>query len=110
MAPGCQSLVAAVAAQPQTLLKQRGEPVSKDRGRRIDRHEQGPKDRNLWLLLEAEQTLRVILIAVCAAAIVTELLAAPPPMALACELYALAAVLNSLPGPKGPPPCSPQPV
>jgi hypothetical protein len=54
--------------------------------------------------------LRVILIAVCAAAIVTELLVSPPPMALACEFYALAAGLNSLLGPKGPPSCSPQPV
>jgi hypothetical protein len=71
---------------------------------RKTKKDQEQERRRARLLLEARDALCLVMLAACTVALIrSQMLTAEPPMVPACELFALAAVLRALLGPKEPP-------
>jgi hypothetical protein len=67
-------------------------------------HDQEQEHRRARLLLEARDALCLVMLAACTVALIrAQMLTAESPMVAAGELFALAAVLRVLLGPKEPP-------
>jgi hypothetical protein len=83
--------------------------LPQDRGRKTNNHHHDEEHRTARLLLEVRDALCLVMLAACTVALIrSQILTPGPPMVPACELFALAAVLRVLLGPKQPPPRSPQ--
>jgi hypothetical protein len=78
-------------------------------GRKTKNDHRDREHRRARLLLEVRDALCLAMLAACTVALIRLQIFPPgPPMAPVCELFALAAVLRALLGPKQPPPRSPR--
>jgi hypothetical protein len=78
---------------------------SRRRGTDLTNHDHDEEPRRARLMREARDALCLVMLAACTVALIrSQILTAEPPMVPACELFALAAVLRALLGPKQPPP------
>lgn len=78
-------------------------------GRKTKQHHRDPESHRARLLLEAQDALCLVMLAACTVALIrSQMPTARPPMAPVWELFALAAVLRALLGPKLPPPGGPK--
>jgi hypothetical protein len=78
-------------------------------GRKTENDHDDKERRRARLFLEVRDVLCLVMLAACTVALIrSQMLTAEPPIVPACELFALAAVLRELLGPKQPPPRSPQ--
>jgi hypothetical protein len=108
-APAGPSAPSAAAVPQIAAQQQKGHLLPHRNGRKNKNDHNDKERRRARLFLEVSDALCLVMLAACTVALIrSQMLTAEPAIVPACELFALAAILRVLLGPKQPPPRSPR--